>query len=105
MLEDAHGGSLALHGFAGIELMAGAVRDTTTALRFRHWVEQHGLTKVLFDEIGAVLAPRGLLMRQGTIVNTTNIAAPSSTANTEKARDPETHQTRKGNRRYFRMKA
>ena len=74
-------------------------------LNFRHWLEQHELTKVLFDEIGAMLEERGLLMRQGTIVDATIIAAPPSTKNKAKARDPEMHQTKKGNQWYFGMKA
>ena len=82
-----------------------SVPDATTVLHFRHWLEQHELTKVLFDEIGAMLEERGLLMRQGTIVDATILAAPSSTKNKQKARDPEMHQTRKGNQWYFGMKA
>jgi IS5 family transposase len=79
-------------------------------LNFRHWLEQHELTRVLFDEVGAMLEERGLLMRQGTIpafarTDATIIAAPSSTKNKEKARDPEMHQTKKGNQWYFGMKA
>ena len=104
-LEDALYDSQALRGFAGIELNRDAVPDATTVLHFRHWLEQHGLTKVLFDEVGAMLAERGLLMRQGTIVDATIIAAPPSTKNKAKSRDPEMHQTRKGNQWYFGMKA
>jgi len=74
-------------------------------LNFRHWLEQHELTKVLFDEVGAMLEERGLLMRQGTIVDATIIAAPPSTKNKQKARDPEMHQTKKGNQWHFGMKA
>jgi transposase, IS5 family len=104
-LEDALYDSQALRGFAGIDLAVASVPDATTLLHFRHWLEQHELTKVLFDEIGAMLEERGLLMRQGTIVDATIIAAPSSTKNKEKSRDPEMHQTRKGNQWYFGMKA
>jgi IS5 family transposase len=74
-------------------------------LHFRYWLEQHDLTKVLFDEIGTMLSERGLLLRQGTILDATIIAAPSSTKNKEKARDPEMHQTKKGNQWHFGMKA
>ncbi len=74
-------------------------------MNFRHWLESHGLTKVLFDEVGAMLEERGLLMRQGTIVDATIIAAPPSTKNKSKARDPEMHQTKKGNQWHFGMKA
>ena len=104
-LEDALYDSQALRGFAGIDLAVERVPDATTILIFRHWLERHELTKVLFDEIGALLEERGLLMRQGTIVDATIIAAPSSTKNKEKSRDPEMHQTRKGNQWHFGMKA
>ena len=104
-LEDALYDSQALRGFAGIDLAVEAVPDATTVLHFRHWLESHDLTKVLFDEIGAMLEECGLLMRQGTIVDATILAAPSSTKNKEKARDPEMHQTKKGNQWYFGMKA
>jgi IS5 family transposase len=104
-LEDALYDSQALRGFAGIDLAVATVPEATTVLNFRHWLEQHDLTKVLFDELGAMLAERGLLMRQGTIVDATIIAAPPSTKNRQKSRDPEMHQTRKGNQWHFGMKA
>ena len=81
------------------------VPDATTVLNFRHWLEEHDLTRALFDEVGAMLEERGLLMRQGTIVDATIIAAPPSTKNKSKARDPEMHQTKKGNQWHFGMKA
>jgi IS5 family transposase len=104
-LEDALYDSQALRGFAGIELNHDPVPDATTVLHFRHWLEQHDLTKALFDEVGAMLEERGLLMRQGTIADATIIAAPPSTKNKEKNRDPEMHQTKKGNQWHFGMKA
>lgn len=104
-LEDALYDSQALRGFAGIDLAATTVPDATTVMNFRHWLEQHDLTKVLFDEVGAILQERGLLMRQGTIVDATILAAPASTKNKSKARDPEMHQTKKGNQWHFGMKA
>jgi IS5 family transposase len=104
-LEDALYDSQALRGFAGVELNRDPVPDATTLLKFRHWLERHDLTKLLFEEVGAVLEERGLLMRQGTIVDATIIAAPPSTKNKEKSRDPEMHQTKKGNQWYFGMKA
>ncbi len=104
-VEDALYDSQALRGFAGIDLSVATVPDATTVLNFRHWLEQHDLTRVLFDEVGAMLEERGLLMRQGTIVDATIIAAPPSTKNKSKARDPEMHQTKKGNQWYFGMKA
>src|SRR2546423_11435342 len=90
-LEDALYDSQALRGFAGIDLSVAAVPDATTMLNFRHWLEQHDLTKALFDEVGAMLEERGVLMRQGTIVDATIIAAPPSTKNKRKGRDPEMH--------------
>lgn len=104
-LEDAFYDSQALRGFAGIELNRDPIPDATTVLHFRHWLERHDLTKGLFDEVGAMLEERGLLMREGTIVDATIIAAPPSTKNKQKARDPEMHQTRKGNQWHFGMKA
>ena len=104
-LEDALYDSQALRGFAGIDLAVATVPDATTVMNFRHWLERADLTKVLFDEVGATLEERGLLMRQGTIVDATIIAAPPSTKNKSKARDPEMHQTKKGNQWHFGMKA
>jgi IS5 family transposase len=104
-LEDALYDSHALRGFAGIELNRDPVPDATTVLHFRHWLERHDLTRVLFEEVGAMLEERGLLMRQGTIVDATIIAAPPSTKNQAKSRDPEMHQTKKGNQWHFGMKA
>jgi transposase, IS5 family len=89
-----------LRGFAGIDLNRDPVPDATTVLKFRHWLERHDLTRALFDDIAAMLLEaRGLLMRQGMI------AAPPSTKNKTKARDPEMHQTKKGNQWHFGMKA
>ncbi len=104
-LEDALYDSQALRGFAGVELSRDPVPDATTVLHFRHWLERHDLTRVLFDEVGRMLEERSLLMRQGTIVDATIIAAPSSTKNKPKSRDPEMHQTKKGNQWHFGMKA
>ena len=94
-----------MRGFAGIELTRDPVPDATRLLKFRHWLERHDLTKALFEDIAAMLEERGLLMRQGTIVDATIIAAPPSTKNKSKSRDPEMHQTRKGNQWHFGMKA
>ena len=102
-VEDAFYDSQALRGFAGIDLNRDPVPDATTVLHFRHWLERHGLTKAVFEEVAAMLAERGLLMRQGTIVDATIIAAPASTKNKEKARDPEMHRTKKGNQWHFGM--
>jgi IS5 family transposase len=94
-----------LREFAGISLDFEGVPDETTILKFRHLLEKHELSKALFDEMTAVLTERGLLLRQGTIVDATLIAAPPSTKNSTKSRDPEMRQTKKGNQWYFGMKA
>ena len=82
-----------------------AVPDATTLLKFRHLLEAHDLTQRIFAEVGALLRERKLLMKEGTIVDATIIAAPSSTKNLARERDPEMHQTRKANQWYFGMKA
>ena len=104
-MEDALYDSQALRGFAGIDLTVAAVPEDTTILNFRHWLEQHELSQALFAEVTAMLEERGLLMRQGTIVDAPIIAAPPSTKNKSKSRDPEMHQTKKGNQWHFGMKA
>jgi IS5 family transposase len=104
-LEDALYDSQALQGFARIDLAAEGVPDATTLLKFRRLLETHDLCKGLFTAINADLTARGLLLREGTLVDATLIAAPSSTKNQEKQRDPEMHQTRKGNQWHFGMKA
>jgi IS5 family transposase len=104
-MEDALYDSQALRGFAGIDLTVVAVPDETTIMNFRHWLEQHELSQALFAEVSAMLEERGLLMRQGTIVDATIIAAPPSTKNKQKSRDPEMRQSRKGNQWHFGMKA
>jgi len=104
-MEDALYDSQALRGFAGIDLAVAAVPEATTILNFRHWLESHELSQALFAEVSAMLEERGLLMRQGTIVDATIIAAPPSTKNQQKSRDPEMHQTKKGNQWHFGMKA
>jgi len=104
-LEDALYDSQALQRFARIDLSAEGVPDATTLLNFRHLLETHDLCQGLFTAINADLAARGLLLREGTLVDATLIAAPSSTKNAKRERDPEMHQTRKGNQWYFGMKA
>ena len=104
-LEDALYDSIAMRTFAGIDLAVESVPDATTLLKFRRLLVEHGLTRALFDEIGIMLCQRGLLMKEGTIVDATIIEAPPSTKNAEKSRDPEMHQTKKGNEWHFGMKA
>ena len=102
--EDAIYDSESMRRFARVELGEDVVPDETTILRFRHLLEQHGLTAAIFDEIGGLLEARGLLLRAGTIVDATIIAAPSSAKNATAARDPEMKQTRKGKHWHFGMK-
>ncbi len=90
--------------FVGLRL-TGPLPDETTILHFRHLLERHGLGEVLFDEINAHLASLGHRLKTGTIVDASLIAAPSSTKNRKGERDPEMHQTKKGNQWYFGMKA
>ena len=104
-LEDALYDSIAMRTFAGIDLAVEDVPDATTLLKFRRLLVEHDLTRALFDEIGIMLCQRGLLMKEGTIVDATIIEAPPSTKNAEKSRDPEMHQTKKGNEWHFGMKA
>ena len=90
--------------FAGLRL-TGPLPDETTILKFRHLLEEHGLGEGLFAEINAHLASLGYGVRKGTIVDASIVDAPSSTKNAKGERDPEMHQTRKGNQWYFGMKA
>lgn len=104
-LEDALYDSQALRDFVGIDLSRESVPDATTLLKFRRLLQANDLTKALFDEINTHLAEQGLLMRSGTIVDATIIAAPSSTKNAKGERDEEMHQAKKGNQWHFGMKA
>lgn len=91
--------------FAGIELIDEAVPDETSILNFRRLLETHELTAKIFAEVVEYLEEHKLLLRQGTIVDATIIAAPPSTRNAERKRDPEMSATRKGNNWHFGMKA
>jgi IS5 family transposase len=102
--EDAVYDSESMRRFARVELGEEVVPDESTILRFRHLLEQHGLTKALFDAVAGWLEERRLLLRAGTIVDATIIAAPSSTKNASATRDPEMRQTRKGKHWHFGMK-
>ena len=86
--------------FVGLSLSE-ALPDETTILNFRHLLERHGLGKGLFEEINAHLESQGLRLREGTIVDASIIEAPSSTKNRAGERDPEMHQTKKGNQWHF----
>jgi IS5 family transposase len=91
--------------FVGIDLGREPVPDETTILKFRHLLERHELGAQLFQSVGEYLQAKGMKIANGTIVDASIINAPSSTKNKEKSRDPEMHQTEKGNQWYFGMKA
>jgi IS5 family transposase len=92
-----------LRQFAGLSLER--IPDETTILNFRRLLEKHELAAGILAVINGYLGDRGLSLRQGTIVDATLIHAPSSTKNQDGKRDPEMHQTKKGNQHYFSMKA
>lgn len=103
-VEDAIYDSYAMRKFMGINFLEEDAPDATTLLKFRHLLEENDLNKAFFDAINRVMVASGHIMKGGTIVDATIINAPSSTKNAEKARDPEMHQTRKGNEWRFGMK-
>ena len=104
-MEDALYDSESMRRFAGIDLAADLVPDETTILRFRHLLEKHQLTQKLFAEVRQLLEEKKLLLKSGTIVDATIIAAPPSTKNAAKERDPEMKQTRKGKQWQLRNEA
>src|ERR1017187_1815249 len=103
--EDALYESVVLRRFTGVDLGRAAAPDETTILNFRHLLEQHELCGKILDTVNLYLASKGIRISTGTIVDATIIAAPCSTKNSKKERDPEMHQTRKGNQYYFGAKA
>jgi len=102
-MEDALYEIESMRRFAGLRL-ADRLPDETTILNFRHLLETHGLGQTLFADVNKHLASQGLMLREGSIVDATIISAPSSTKNQSGERDPEMHQTRKGQQWYFGMK-
>jgi IS5 family transposase len=103
-MEDALYEIESMRRFAGLELVEDALPDETTILNFRRLLERHELTAKLMNTINDVLEQKGLLLKGGTMVDATIIHAASSTKNKDKSRDPEMHQTKKGNQWYFGMK-
>lgn len=91
--------------FAGLELGRDVIPDETTILKFRHLLERHELTKMIFDVVSSDLEEHKLLLRGGTIMDATLIGAASSTKNKARSRDPEMSSSKKGNRWHFGMKA
>jgi IS5 family transposase len=104
-IEDALYDSQAIRRFVGMDLARDTAPDATTLLKFRRLLEDNKLTATIFENINQHLAAKGLMMRGGTVVDATTIAAPSSTKNSDGKRDPEMHQTKKGNLWHFGMKA
>ena len=104
-VEEAMYDSRAIRRFVGIDLGREPAPDETTVCKFRHLLEAHNLGDQLFKLIADYLQENGLKISTGTIVDATIIDAPSSTKNKEGKRDPEMHQTKKGNQWYFGMKA
>lgn len=102
--EEAIYDSESMRRFARIDLGQDTVPDETSILNFRHLLEKHDLTRAMFAFINGLLEGKGLLLRSGTIVDATIIAAPSSTKNGKESRDPEMKQTRKGKNWHFGMK-
>lgn len=91
--------------FAGLDMGEDNLPDESTILRFRHLLETHNLSLQILATVNATLTAKGLLLKSGTVVDATLIAAPSSTKNSSGERDPEMHQTKKGNQWHFGMKA
>ena len=104
-VEDALYESAVMRRFAGVDLGRAPAPDETTVLNFRHLLEEHELCGQMLDAVSHYLASRGIRIATGTIVDATIIHAPSSTKNEKKERDPEMHQTKKGNQWFFGMKA
>jgi len=102
-MEDALYEIHSMRKFAGLTL--DRIPDETTVLNFRHLLERHKLGEKIFKEISKLLEEHGLILKEGTAVDATIIPAPSSTKNAEGKRDPEMHQTKKGNQWHFGMKA
>ncbi|MEO7861991.1 MAG: IS5 family transposase [Nitrospirales bacterium] len=103
--EDALYDSAAMRAFVGIDLGREPAPDETTICKFRHLIESQALGEKLFAVVNKHLCARGIKVGTGTIMDATIIAAPSSTKNEDGKRDPEMHQTKKGNQWYFGLKA
>src|SRR6202163_3253212 len=104
-MEEAFYESPVLRRFAGVDLGRAAAPDETTILRFRHLLQEHSLGAAILVTVNRYLDARGIRITTGTIVDATIIHAPSSTKNSTGERDPEMHQTKKGNQWYFGLKA
>jgi IS5 family transposase len=104
-MEDAIYDRNSFQRFLSIDLISDRVPDETTILNFRHLLEKHQLSQLLFDEINNYLQEKNLLLKEGTAIDATLIAAPTSTKNKDRKRDPEMSSTKKGENYHFGMKA
>lgn len=104
-MEDALHDMPVLRRFAGLDAGTSRMPDETTILNFRHLLEAHQLAQRLFQEVVSLLTEQGLILREGTIVDATLIAAPASTKNEDRKRDPEMSSSKKANQWHFGMKA
>ena len=104
-VEEALYDSPLMREFVGIDLGREAVPDETTVCKFRHLLEEHEIGAAMLATVNEHLQKRGVRIATGTIVDATIIHAPSSTKNQKQERDPEMHQTKKGQQWYFGMKA
>ena len=102
-MEDSLYGVESMRRFAGVGL--DAIPDETTICKFRHFLQRHGLTEVLFERTGQYLSERGLIVHEGTMVDATIVAAATSTKNRAQARDPQMGSTKKGTTWHFGLKA
>jgi transposase, IS5 family len=102
-MEDALIEVATMRRFAGIDLISDRIPDETTILTFRNLLEKQDLGQQIFETVKAHLKQRGMAMKQGKLIDATLISAPSSTKNKTGERDPEMHQTKKGNQWYFGM--
>ena len=103
-MEEALYETASMRSFAALKLSE-PIPDETTILNFRHMLEEYDLAEDMFKQVNALLARKGLLLKRGSIVDATIIAAPGSTKNADGKRDPDMHQTKKGEQWYFGMKA
>ena len=90
--------------FAGIEMMEGRIPDETTILNFRHLLEEHRIAEQILEGVNQMLRERGVMLKEGTILDATIINTPSSTKNKAKERDPEMHSVAKGKQWFFGMR-
>lgn len=104
-MEEALYDSTSIRNFAKLSLTRGSIPDETTILNFRHLLEKHDIAADALEAVNLLLQDQGMTVRTGTIVDATIIEAPSSTKNATGTRDPEMHQTKKGNQWHFGMKA